>query len=54
MRQDLGLGGSNGWELIAQYLCHNPVQRLAPALEQILVSSVLDQRVLEAIFGFRR
>jgi hypothetical protein len=30
------------------------VQRLAPALEQILVGRVLDQGVFEAVIGLRR
>ena len=41
-------------ELIAQGFRRAPVQRLAAALEQILVGRVLDQRVLEAVFGVRR
>ena len=54
MREQLRLGRSGGGKLVAQNLGDAAVQDLAPALEQILVSRVLDQRVLEAIFGFGR
>ena len=54
MRQQLRFGRSAGCELVAQDLADAAVQNLAPALEQILVSRILNQRVLEAVFGLRR
>ena len=49
MREQLRLGGSSGGKLIAQNLSRAAVQRLPTALKQILVGSVLNERVLEAI-----
>ena len=54
MRQHLRLGRSGGGEIIAQRLADAAVQNLAAAFEQILISRILNQRVLEAIIGFRR
>ena len=48
MRDRFGLGVR-----VAQRLGGAAVKRLAPALEQVLVSRVLDQRMLEAIGGGR-
>jgi hypothetical protein len=42
MRQHLGLGCGDGPEVIAQGLGHDPVQHLAPALQQILIGRVQD------------
>ena len=52
VRQQLGLGLSRIGELVSQDFADKSVQDLAPALEQILVGSVLNKRVLEAICGF--
>ena len=54
MRQQLRFGRSGAGELVAQGLADAAVQNLAPALEQILISRVLNERVLEAIVGIRR
>ena len=54
MRQQFRFGCSVGGELVAKDLAHAAVQNLAPALEQILISRILNERVLEAIIGSRR
>ena len=54
MREHFRLGRCRGGEAIAQYLGDAAVQNLAPALEQILVGRVLDERVLETIIGVWR
>ena len=54
MRQQLRLGRIAGCEVVAQDLGDAAVQNLTPALEQILISRVLNQRVLEAVFGLWR
>ena len=54
MRERFRLGGRAVRELIAQRLGGATVKRLAAAFEQVLVGRVLDQRVLETIFGVRR
>src|SRR4029077_10712553 len=54
MRQQRGLGGDAVSELVAQNLSDAPVQDLTPALEEIFVGRVLNERVLETIVGFRR
>jgi len=54
MRKRFRLGRRNGGEAIAQTLGDAAVQNLAPALEQIFVSRVLNERVLETIFALGR
>jgi hypothetical protein len=49
MRQQLRLGRGGAGKLVAQGFAHAAVQYQAPALQQILVSGVLNERVLEAI-----
>ena len=49
-RDRLGLGR----RAIAQKLSGAAMQRLAPAFEQVFVGRVLDQRVLETVFGLGR
>src|ERR1700719_994702 len=48
MRQGFRLGRSRGGEAVAQSLRYAAMQDLAPALQEILVSRVLNERVLEA------
>ena len=52
MRDRLRLGGML-W-LVAQDFGSTTMENLPAALEQALVGRVLDQRVLEAIFGLGR
>jgi len=54
MREQLRLGCSGAGKLIAQNLTRAAVQGLATALKQVLVGSVLNERVFKAVFGFRR
>ena len=54
MRQHFGLRRRALRELISQRFGGATMQCLTAALQQILVSRVLDQRVLEAIFRLRR
>jgi hypothetical protein len=54
MREQLRLRHSDGRNIIAQRLGNAAVQDLAPALEQILIAGVQNERVLEAIIGIRR
>src|SRR5262249_45576256 len=54
MCEQLRLGCSDGGKLIAQNFTRAAVQSLATALEEILVSRILNERVLKAVFGFRR
>ena len=54
MRERFRLGCGRGGEAVAQNFGDAAVQHLAPALEQVFVGGVLDQRVLEAIVGVRR
>jgi hypothetical protein len=49
MSQYFRLGRSSTGGLVAQGFADAAVQHQAPALEQILISSVLNERVLEAI-----
>jgi hypothetical protein len=49
MREQLRLGCSSGGKLIAQNLTRAAVQGLAAAPEQVLVGSVLNERVFKAI-----
>ena len=49
MRQQFRLGRGGTGELVAQGSAHAAVQYQAPALQQILISSVLNERMLEAI-----
>jgi hypothetical protein len=51
MRQQLWFARSPDRELIAQDLADTPMQDLTSALEQILISGVLNERVLEPIVG---
>src|SRR6516165_3027652 len=53
MCDDLGLRRGALW-IVAQDFSGAAMQRLAAALEQAVVGSVLDQRVLEAIARLRR
>src|SRR5262245_21459008 len=54
MGDDLRLDLGHCLEPIAQGLSNAPVQYLPAAFEQVLVSRLLHQRVLEAVDGFRR
>ena len=54
IRERFRLGGRGVGEAIAQNLGDAAVQDLAPALEQIFVGRVLNERVLEAIIALRR
>src|SRR5215467_10259759 len=54
MREQLRLGRSGGDKLIAQNLTRAAVQCLATALKQVLISRILNERMLKAVFGFRR
>ena len=54
MREQLRLGCSSGGKLIAQNLTRAAVQSLATALKQVLISRILNERMLKAVFGFRR
>src|SRR5258708_7614908 len=54
MREQLRLGCSSGGKLIAQNFTCAAVQSQTAALEQVLVSRVLNERMFEAVFGFRR
>ena len=54
MREQLRLGCNGGGKLIAQNLTRAAVQSLATALQQVLISRILNERMLEAVFGFRR
>src|SRR5438477_5030703 len=54
MREHLRLGCSGGGKLIAQNLTRAAVQSLATALEQVFISRILNERMLKAVFGFRR
>ena len=49
MREQLRLGCSGGGKLIAQNFTRAAVQSLAAALKQVLVGSVLNERVFKAI-----
>src|ERR1700721_193207 len=53
MRHQLRRGRAGG-EIVEQRLGDATVQNLTPAPEQILISRVLNQRVLETIIGFGR
>src|SRR5262249_28082289 len=53
MREQLRLGCSSGWKLIAENFARTAMQRLATALEQVLIGRILDQRVFKAVVGFR-
>src|SRR3974390_3152540 len=52
MREQFRPGCSDGGKLIAQNFTRAAVQGLATALEQALISRILDERMLEAVFGF--
>jgi hypothetical protein len=54
MRQQLWLGGSRADDIIAQCVGGAAMQHLTPALEQILISGILDERVLKTVVGLRR
>ena len=54
MREQLRLGCSGGGKLIAQDLTRAAVQSLSTALKQVLISRILNERMLKAVFGFRR
>ena len=54
MREHFRLGGGGVGEAVAQNLRDATMQDLAPALQQIFVSGVLNERVLEAIIALRR
>ena len=54
MREQLRLGCSSGGKLIAENLACAAVQSLATALEQVLMSRILNERMLKAVFGFWR
>src|ERR1700751_2073383 len=54
MREQLRLGCSSGGKLISQNLTRAAVQSLATALKQVLISRILNERMLKAVFGFGR
>jgi hypothetical protein len=54
MRQQLRLGRRGVGKMVAQNFGDAAVQHLTPALEQILISRILNERVLEPIVGFGR
>src|SRR5215471_17437528 len=54
MREQLRLGCSSAGKLIAQNLARPAVQSLPTALKQVLISRILNERMLKAVFGFRR
>ena len=54
MRQQFRSGRSGAGKFVAQGFADAAVQKLAPALEQILISRILNERVLEVIVGIRR
>ena len=52
--QQFRLGLGDGRKLLTQDIADLPMQQLPAALEQALVSSFLNQRMLEAVVRFRR
>jgi hypothetical protein len=54
MGQQLRLNLGIRCDVVAQRLTDAPVQNLAPAFEQILISRILDERVLKPIVGVGR
>ena len=54
MRQQRRFGCSGVSKLIVQNFSRAAVQSLATALEQVLVSRILNERMFEAVFGVRR
>jgi hypothetical protein len=54
MRQRFRLGRGRIGETIEQDFGDTAMQNLAPALEQVLIGRVLDQRMFEPIVGLRR
>jgi hypothetical protein len=54
MRKQFRFNRSACGELIVQHLTDTTVQNVASALEQILISRVLNERVLETIFRLRQ
>ena len=54
MRQQFRFCRSSGCELVAQNFGDAAMQDLAPALEQILISRIQNERVLEPIVGVGR
>ena len=52
MRQHFGLSRRLVGKAIAQSLRYAAMQDLAPALQEILVSRVLNERMLEAVIAF--
>ena len=54
MRQQFRFGRSGAGKFVAQGFADAAVQKLAPALEQILISRILYERVLKAIARFGR
>src|SRR5215813_14865133 len=54
MCEQLRLGCSGGGKLIAQNFTGAAVQILPAALKQVLISCILNERMLKAVFGFRR
>src|SRR5215469_6986136 len=54
MRQQFRFGRSGASKFVAQGFADAAVQSLAPTLEQILISRILNERVLEAIVGIGR
>src|SRR5262249_16721393 len=54
MSEQLRLGCSGGGKLIAQNFTCAAVQSLAAAPKQVLISRILNERMLKAVFGFRR
>src|SRR5271166_4279035 len=54
VRENFRLGGRAIRELVAQRFGGAAVKRLTAAFEQVFVSRVLDQCVLEAVFGVWR
>ena len=54
MRQQLRFNCSGDGEFVTQGLSDAAMQDLTPASEQILISSILYERMLETILRFRR
>src|SRR6516225_9243606 len=54
MSQQFWFGRGGADQIVAQCLSDAAVQNLAPALKQVLISRILNERMLKAVFGFRR
>ena len=54
MREQCRFGCSVVGKLIAQNLSRAAMQSPATALQQVLISRILSERMFKAVFGFRR